>query len=120
VWSPDSLAFLRKHYGSWDDTRLSYALDRPAEEVVAKAKELALAKNKAAFPLGCRQPRWSKAELDRLRKLYPMHTNLAIAHELGRSIKSVTTKASALGLRKTLDQLRTMGRANRTLRRPKL
>lgn len=119
-WSSDSLAFLRKHYGSWDDTRLSYALDRPVEEISAKAEELALSKNKAAFPVGRRMPRWEKAELERLRKLYPTHTNLAIALDLGRSLKSITSKASMLGLRKTSDQLRIMGRENRALRRPKI
>jgi len=88
---------------------------RPAE-IVAKARELCLAKDKRMVA-GTRMPRWSSAEVARLRQLYPDHSNLEIARTLGRSVTSIANKAHQLGLCKSPATLRTMGRRNVGLRR---
>ncbi|MCB9880726.1 MAG: hypothetical protein H6832_18335 [Planctomycetes bacterium] len=59
-----------------------------------------------------RMPRWSTADIERLRVLYPVRANLEVARMLGRSLKSVRAKAGQLGLRKTKDRLEAMGREN--------
>jgi hypothetical protein len=61
-------------------------------------------------------PRWSNAELDLLRELYPRTSNLDIAQRLQRSVKSVVSKAHHMGLKKELERLQEMGRENVRLR----
>tara|TARA_R110000822_G_scaffold120633_6_gene254166 strand:- start:42 stop:413 length:372 start_codon:yes stop_codon:yes gene_type:complete len=117
-WTLDDLALLRMRFGSWPNAKLSLYLDRDIAEVQAKAEELMLAKNKAVFA-GRSMPRWAPAELDILRDLYHEKTNEEIARILKRSLKSVSSKASKLGLKKEREQLSTMGRNNRALRRPR-
>jgi DNA-directed RNA polymerase specialized sigma24 family protein len=63
-----------------------------------------------------RKPRWTKAELDQLRELYPKYPNIAIARELERSLKSVVSKAHIMGLKKDPARLTEMGRQNVSLR----
>jgi len=118
-WTLDELALLRHRYGSWPDARLALYLSHDVDKIRAKAAELALAKNKAAFVGTRRMPRWTVTDVARLRRFYPTTTNLELALLLERSVKSVTSKASNLRLRKSSDQLETMGRTNRALRRPK-
>ncbi|KPJ74796.1 MAG: hypothetical protein AMS19_14885, partial [Gemmatimonas sp. SG8_23] len=76
-----------------------------------------LAKDKRTFPGTRRMPRWSREDEARLRELYPVRPNLEIAQELQRSVKSVISKAHALGLRKSQDRLQEMGRENVARRR---
>ena len=61
-------------------------------------------------------PRWKKDELQLLRERYPAHSNLSIAQDLNRSVKSVVSKAHNLGLKKDPARLREMGRENVSLR----
>jgi DNA-binding NarL/FixJ family response regulator len=61
-------------------------------------------------------PRWNASELEVLRALYPTRSNLEIALELQRSVKSVVSKAHHLGLKKEIERLREMGRENVRLR----
>ena len=63
-----------------------------------------------------RMPRWTDAELERLKVMYSDHSNLEIATALNRSVKSVVSKAHNLGLKKDLERLREMGRENVSLR----
>lgn len=117
AWMPDELVTLRRLYGSRTDAALARRLGRPAAEVAAKAAELGLAKNKAAFPGSRRMPRWTPAEVALLIRLYPSTANVAIARELGRSVKSVVSKAYALGLEKARARRQAAARANVMLRR---
>ena len=57
-------------------------------------------------------PEW---RVDVLRELYP-HPEPEIAKRLGRSVKSVVSKAHALDLKKNPDRLREMGRQTVALR----
>ena len=55
--------------------------------------------------------RWSKDEVKLLKKIFRDTSNREVAEQLGRSISSVSAKASALGLRKTKKYLKSIGRA---------
>lgn len=59
-----------------------------------------------------RMPRWTTAEVEQLRKLYPDHDNLAVARALGRSVTSVANKAFQLGIHKSAALLTSIGRSN--------
>ncbi len=61
-------------------------------------------------------PRWSTEELDQLRDLYPRLSNLDIAKAMGRSVKSIVSKAHSLRLKKDKARLRQMGQENVQLR----
>lgn len=59
-----------------------------------------------------RMPRWKPEDVETLRTLYPVQSNLDVARVLGRSVKSVRSKAQDLGLRKSPERLEAMGREN--------
>lgn len=61
-------------------------------------------------------PRWTTAEVELLRELYPDEDNLTVARALGRSVTSVANKAYQLGIHKTAELLTTIGRSNIALR----
>lgn len=116
-WTRDELQLLRRLYGTRTDDDLSVALGRPVEAIRRVAKRFALSKDKAFVrrikgESSTRMPRWGDDELKKLRRLYPNTANLEIAHEVGRSIKSVVSKAHQLGLKKDIERLREMGREN--------
>lgn len=118
-WTSQDLQTLKRLYGTRSDGDLSVILGRSAQEIERMAEDLCLAKDKAfryrsAAPGGnhTRMPRWSEAEVQRLRQIYPERPNLDIARELGRSQKSIVSKAHDLGLRKSETRLRDMGREN--------
>lgn len=116
-WSAEDIQRLKRHYGTRKDEDLVVILGRPVEEIIAKASEYRLAKDKSSWRrIGdgkrVRMPRWTPEEVSRLRELYPDTANLEIARELGRTLKSVVSKAHDLGLKKSADRLRDMGREN--------
>ena len=57
-------------------------------------------------------PRWSSAEVAKIRELYADTSNLEIASELNRSVSSVVAKAHVLGLLKSSIRLGEIGRDN--------
>jgi len=63
-----------------------------------------------------KMPRWSAAEVERLRELYPTLENLEVARQLGRTVTSVANKAHQLDLKKSTVLLAQIGRANVSLR----
>ncbi|WP_145063190.1 hypothetical protein [Engelhardtia mirabilis] len=116
-WSRDELLLLRQIYGTRTDDDLATVFGRSVESVRRAASKLALSKDKAFVrrlegESATRMPRWASEELDLLRELYPTCPNLDIAHRVGRSVKSVVSKAHHLGLRKDPSRLREMGREN--------
>jgi hypothetical protein len=116
-WTREELALLRKLYGTRRDEDLEVIFGRPVGAIQRMAKRYALSKDKAfvrriAGEASTRMPRWSADELELLRELYPDTPNLEIAHRVGRSIKSVVSKAHQLGLRKNIERLREMVREN--------
>ncbi|KAA3612769.1 MAG: hypothetical protein DWQ01_03430 [Planctomycetota bacterium] len=116
-WSSEELQSLKSQYGSQTDSNLAITLGRTPDEIRDKARELCLAKDKAFL---CKingngqtpMPRWSEKEKETLCRLYPDHFNQDIAKTLGRSVKSITSKANELGLVKSPSHLTDMGRRN--------
>lgn len=116
-WTSADLQALKRFYGTRATEDVSLILGRPVERIEEKAQELRLAKDKgyqrrAGKKTPVRMPRWRPEEVEQLRKLYPDHDNLSIAQHLERTVKSVVSKAHDLGLRKSSDRLRDMGRQN--------
>lgn len=118
-WNDDEVALLKDLYGTRSADELATCLSRSTADIAAKAVELCLAKDKAARLPGdtIRMPRWTAAEIARLRELYSNQENVEIARQLGRSVASVANKACQLGLGKGRPALRRMGRANLARRR---
>ncbi|WP_145196526.1 hypothetical protein [Planctomycetes bacterium Poly30] len=112
----------KRLYGTRADEDLALIFDRQVGIVRALAAELCLSKDKgfmrrkAGKGNRTKMPRWSAEELDQLREIYPKLSNLDIAKELGRSVKSIVSKAHSLRLKKDKARLRKMGQENVQLR----
>jgi hypothetical protein len=121
-WSRAELAMMKRLYGTRADDDLEVALLRPRTEVVAMAAQLCLAKDKrfrkAAQTRAAAKamPRWTAAQVERLRTLYPDLDNLEVARQLGRTVTSVANKAHQMGLHKSRDLLARIGRDNVAVR----
>ena len=120
-WQREDLAEFKRIYGTRTDEDLSRIFGRSEDEIRRLADEHALAKDKAFVrklvgEAATRMPRWRDEELDILRRDYPVQSNLELARTLGRSVKSVVSKAHHLGLKKSTERLRIMGRENVSLR----
>ena len=121
-WSPEDLGLFKRIYGTRADEDLAILFGRRLEEVQRKARELCLGKDKAFLRRrsggrpATRMPRWRPEELEMLKELYATTSNLEIARRLGRSVKSVVSKAHNLGLHKDASRLQEMGRQNVSLR----
>jgi len=121
TWTRDELAEFKRIYGTRTDEDLSRIFGRSEGSIQKLANDLALAKDKAFVrklvgEASTRMPRWREEELELLRRDYPARSNLEIARDLGRSVKSVVSKAHHLGLKKSTERLRVMGRENVSLR----
>lgn len=120
-WQREELSEFKRIYGTRTDDDLSRIFGRTLAEIQKLAEEHALAKDKAFVRklvggAATRMPRWRDEELELLRRDYPVQSNLELARSLGRSVKSVVSKAHHLGLKKSTERLRTMGRENVSLR----
>lgn len=120
-WSAEDIQALKRHYGTRTNGDLVVILGRSIQAIQAKAEEFCLAKDKGfqrrvGSGERVRMPRWKPDDVARLEELYPNMPNLEIAQELNRTLKSVVSKAHDLGLKKSPDRLRTMGRENVALR----
>lgn len=118
----DEVARFKRLYGTRRDEDLAIIFGRRLSDVQGEAKKLCIAKDKAFIrrtgpaEKSTRMPRWGASDLELLRELYPVHSNLDIAQRLQRSVKSVVSKAHNLGLRKDPARLKEMGRENVSLR----
>lgn len=120
-WTAEDIQALKRHYGTRTDEDLVVILGRPIREIDDKASEYCLAKDKSFLRRNgkgerVRMPRWRPEDVEKLRALYPETPNLEIAKQLERTLKSVVSKAHDLGLKKSPDRLRDMGRENVALR----
>jgi hypothetical protein len=121
-WTLEEIADLKRLYGTRTDEDIARIFERPESSIADKATELCLAKDKAFLrkisgdETTTRMPRWSADEIETLTRLYPDHSNLEIAKILGRSVKSVVSKAHNIGLKKDPRRLQEMGRENVSLR----
>lgn len=121
-WTADDIQRLKRYYGTRENSDLIVILGRTEAEIEAKATEFCLAKDKSFTRRSrgnssrVRMPRWTAQDIELLTELYPDTPNLDIAHKLGRTLKSVVSKAHDLGLKKSSKRLRDMGRENVALR----
>jgi len=120
-WTREEVAELKRIYGTRTTSDLERIFGRGGEEIERIAGDLALAKDKAfvrklSGESSTRMPRWTAEELEILKRDYASRANLDIARELDRSVKSVVSKAHNLGLKKSSERLRAMGRENVSLR----
>ncbi len=120
-WSSEEKQQLKRDYGSRSDATLSLILAQPIASIQGMAQSLCLSKDKTFLHRSegverVRMPRWSAEELALLERLYPERRNEEIAQALNRSTKSVVSKAHDLGLKKTRERLREMGKENVSLR----
>ena len=120
-WTQEEIAEFKRLYGTRTDEDLALIFGRGLESVKRLGARYCLAKDKAFVrrltgSSATRMPRWSPSEIEKLKQLYPDHSNLDIAQMLNRTVKSVVSKAHNLGLKKDSDRLREMGRENVSLR----
>lgn len=130
-WQRDEQQRLKDLYGTRRDADLAVCLQRAEADIVAMAAAMCLAKDKrfaareawrkvpapvAATPERMRMPRWTAAEVERLRELYADRDNLTVARMLGRSVTGVANKANQLGLKKSQAVLAAIGRVNVAVR----
>jgi hypothetical protein len=117
-WTRESLAAIKKFYGSRTNIDLELILGMPAKQIEEKAAELSMAKDKKfssstiGTSTGTRMPRWTAEDVETLKRMHGTASNSEIAQHLGRTTKSITSKANSLGLYKTAEHLRQMGRDN--------
>ena len=117
AWTREDVAELKRIFGSRTDEDLSLVFGRRVAEIQRFSAELGLAKDKAFMRKlrgdhSTRMPHWRAEEVETLRVLYAGHSNHEIARRLGRSVKSVISKANNLGLQKSCERLEAMGREN--------
>ncbi|MGK0302023.1 MAG: hypothetical protein ACI89X_002905 [Planctomycetota bacterium] len=133
-WTREEMRLLKKLYGTRADEDLEVSLMRSRSEIAIAAQRMCLAKDKK-FQSACnnaavdkapsagksskskpvvrsRMPRWTSAEVEKLRQIYPDHDNLAVARALGRSVTSVANKAFQIGMHKSAALLTSIGRSN--------
>jgi len=121
-WTADDVQELKRMFGTRENRDLVMILGRPESDIDEKARELCLAKDKGfrrrtGTTTGrTRMPRWSAEHIELLKAEYQTKSNLVLAKKLGRSVKSVVSKAHDLGLKKDAERLRNMGRENVNLR----
>ena len=120
-WTREEVAEFKRIYGTRTDEDLTKIFGRTETEIRDMAVKHALAKDKAFVrrlvgESATRMPRWSSDEVAMLEREYAETSNLEIAQRLGRSVKSVVSKAHHLGLKKSSERLRDMGRENVSLR----
>ena len=112
-WTPADERMLKRLYGGRPGVALQVILRRPVADIEARATDLRLGRDKRVPGAGVRRmPRWTAADVRVLRRLYPAAEANAIARELGRSVSSVTNKASQLGLQKGAASRSATGRRN--------
>ncbi|MGK0156361.1 MAG: hypothetical protein ACI9SE_003329, partial [Neolewinella sp.] len=133
-WTREEMRLLKKLYGTRADEDLEVSLMRSRSEIARAAQRMCLAKDKK-FQSACnnavatktpsagksgkskpvvrsRMPRWTSAEVEKLRQIYPEHDNLVVARALARSVTSVANKAFQLGIHKSAALLTSIGRSN--------
>ncbi|MSR62545.1 MAG: hypothetical protein EXS08_08875 [Planctomycetes bacterium] len=120
-WTREEVAQLKRIYSSRTDEDLACVFGRSLDEIRRFSAEHGLFKDKGFMRKlrgepATRMPRWTEEELDILRASYASEPNLDIAKRLGRSVKSVVSKAHLLELQKSSERLREMGRANVSVR----
>jgi hypothetical protein len=121
AWTRAEIADFKRIYGTRRDEDLARIFGRSEREIRELAQKKRLCKDKAFLRKlhgrpSTRMPRWTAEELEILRREYPDRSNVELARRLGRSEKSIVSKAHNLGLKKSSERLQEMGRVNVSVR----
>ena len=115
-WTREEDQLLKQYYGTRRDEDLELCLLRPKVEIDAAALRLCLSKDKrfsrASLEVTQKMPRWTPAEIQILKSIYPGRENIDVARALKRTVASVANKANQLGLKKSFEVLAKIGRTN--------
>ena len=116
-WTRAEILKLKRLYGSNSQKSLSRIFRRTVGSIERQAKHYHLGKNKVFVKRwegesAYKMPRWTRAELAKLRRLHLHLSNLEVARRMGRSLGSIVTQAHELGLHKSAKRLVGMGREN--------
>ncbi len=116
-WTREEIARFKRVYGTRTDEDLARIFGRSETEIRRLAQENMLSKDKAFVRKlqgtpSTQMPRWRADERDALSRDYADLSNVELARRLGRSEKSIVSKAHHLGLKKSADRLHEMGRMN--------
>lgn len=117
AWTRDEIVEFKRLYGTRTDEGLARIFGCSVEEIERLAREHGLRKDKAFASRqrgrgATRMPRWRTEEIELLELEYATRSNLELARQLGRSVKSLSTKAYHLGLRKSSERRRRIGQEN--------
>lgn len=107
----EQLQEFKRRYGTSTDEGLARRFGIPVSEVRRLAAMFSLGKDKRRFAVGS-MPRWRPEEVTTLARLYPDLDNQTIAQQMGKTIKSILSKAHKLGLKKSVARLEKMGQSN--------
>lgn len=116
-WTSEEVCEFKARYSGRDDEALSLIFGRPVWRIERLARELHLSKDKVFVRRvrgegATRMPRWTDADVQTLRDNYPRLPGVALARLMGRSLRSINSKAGQLQLRKSPECLSEMGRTN--------
>lgn len=111
-WSEEDLVYLRENYKKKTNKRIAKDLNRTVAAISIKAGTLGLVTKKSLVPVQkitsvitkpdgkeVKQVSWTKSETKFLKESFGKYPIAEIAEELGRSVGSVSGKASGLCLR---------------------
>lgn len=113
--TPMQVNDFKRFYGGVPDDDLVAYFGLTRERLHEAAERFMLSKDKALMAkmrVKTAMPRWSDHDIEELRRMYADTSNLELARLLGKSVKSVVSKAHNLGIKKSPEYLRAMGREN--------
>ena len=98
LWSEGELKLIRKLYPLGKEKEIARRTGRTESAIKGRAQRLGV-KGPEIQPA---YPRWSKKELNLLRKLYPTTKAETIAERLGRSVHAVRLRIVKIGIKKKM------------------
>jgi glucan-binding YG repeat protein len=111
-WDQDSVNQFRRDYPARTDDELCQMYNTNLHKVQQLAMQYRLGKDKRVLLGVVKMPRWTKEQIEILKKLYKDNDNITVAKAVGKSVKAVVSKAFFLGLKKTKDQLTKTAKKN--------
>lgn len=101
-WEDEDVVFLQKHYGRLEPFFVCAALRRKLVDVIAKAESMGIQRSYNVGTAKRSKKRWSTAENELLKILYPDTPNAELKTNFpGRTLSSIQNRAKTLGLAKS-------------------
>jgi len=111
-WTPEIVQQFRRDYPNHTDDELCKMYETNHLKVQQLQVDYCLGKNKRTLPGVVTMPRWTDDQLKTLKEMYTDNDNIIIAKKLGKTVKSVVSKAFFLGLKKSKTQLTKIAKKN--------